>query len=395
MTPSNEEIAGYGLSRRITGMPRSNIHLMSALAREVEDPVSLSWARPFAGTPQHINDAAREAIAKGLVSGYSPGLGLPELREAIAAKLKRDNGIDATADEVMVTVGAIEGITAALAAVIDPGDEVLFPSPNYSTHTEEVRLFSGVPKFVPTIEEEGFRLDVDAFRKAVTDRTRAIVFCSPSNPTGSVFAEEDLRALGELALERGLMIITDEAYEYFVFDGAKHFSLASVPEFRNNVVSVFTFTKTYAMTGWRIGYLHARADLIGQINKAHNCCAICAPVVSQYAALAALTGPQDCVKEFAAKYLRMRDRVCERLDGLSQHFSYQRPQGSYCIFPRILHPEGKDSLAFCMRMLKEARVSTTPGVGFGPTGEEHLRITFCGADSDIDRAFDRIAEWLG
>ncbi len=381
-------------SKRITAMPRSVIHMMSALARDVDDPVSLSWAKPVHGTPEHINAAAIEAIERGLCSGYSTGLGLPELRESIAKKLRRDNGILASPEEVLVTVGAIEGITGALAAVIDPGDEVLLPSPNYSTHTEQVRMLSGKPVFVPCIEEEGFRPDVAALRAAVTDRTKAILLSTPCNPTGAVFNETDLRAIGDLALERNLTVIIDEAYEYFVFDDTVHFSLASVLEYGNNIISVFTVTKTYAMTGWRIGYIHARADLVFEMNKAHNCMAICAPVVSQYASLAAIEGPQDCVEDFRLKYLRNRDHVCERLDALSEHFSYQRPAGSYCMFPRILHPDGKDSLEFCKRMLTEARVSTTPGVGFGTGGEEHVRITFCCAYEDIDRAFDRIEAWL-
>jgi aminotransferase len=381
-------------SKRITAMPRSVIHMMSALARDVDDPVSLSWAKPVHGTPDHINAAAIETIQKDLCSGYSPGLGLPELREAIATKLRRDNNMPVQSDEVLVTVGAIEGITAALAAVVDPGDEVLLPSPNYSTHTEQVRMLSGKPVFVPCIEEESFRPDAAALRAAVTDRTKAILLSTPCNPTGTVFSEADLRAIGDLALEYDLTVIIDEAYEYFIFDDAVHFSLASVREYRDNVISVFTVTKTYAMTGWRIGYVHARSDLIFEMNKAHNCMAICAPVVSQYASVAAINGPQDCVEDFRLKYLRNRDRVCERLDALSEHFSYQRPAGSYCMFPRILHPYGKNSLEFCKRMLTEARVSTTPGVGFGTGGEEHMRITFCCAYEDIDRAFDRIEAWL-
>jgi aminotransferase len=381
-------------SARISAMPRSNIHLMSALAQQVEDPVSLSWAKPAAGTPEHINAAAIEAIRAGQCSGYSPGLGLPALREAIGTKLARDNGIAAKPDEVLVTVGAIEGITAALAAVLDPGDEVLLPSPNYSTHTEQVRLLSGRPVWVPCIEAEGFRPDLDALRAAVTERTRAILFSTPCNPTGAMFSEQDLRAIGELALKYNVAVLIDEAYEYITFDGHRHFSLASVDDYRDHVISIFTLTKSYAMTGWRIGYLHAPARLIPEINKAHNCNAICAPVVSQYAALAALNGSQDCIGEFNAKYRAALNNVCRRLDALGDYFAYQRTQGSYCIFPRILHPLGADSLAFCQRMLTEARVSTTPGAGFGTGGEGHLRITFCCAPADIDRAFDRLEPWL-
>jgi len=388
--------SGTGLvSDRVGRIPPSAIHEMTRLSMQVEDPVSLSWARPAAGTPEHINQAACQAVKKGLVSGYSASIGLPELREAIAEKLERDNNIQADPSEVMVTVGAIEGLSAAVMALLDPGDEVLIPSPNYSTHAQQVELASAVPVYVPTVEDECFHLDLDAFRDAVTNRTRAIMFCTPSNPTGAVFEEKELKALGRMALENDLAIIVDESYEYFTFDGHKHFSLASVPELKEKTVTSFTFTKTYAMTGWRIGYVVAEAEMVKQMLKAHIPFTICAPVVSQYAALGALQGPQDCVERFREKYLNLRDLCCERLDRLSSVFEYQKPKGSYCMFPKILHPEGSDSLSFCKRLLLEGKVSTTPGVAFGPTGEGHLRITFCDSEEAVNKAFDRMEGYFG
>ncbi|KPL03134.1 MAG: hypothetical protein AMJ90_04040, partial [candidate division Zixibacteria bacterium SM23_73_2] len=253
-----------------------------------------------------------------------------------------------------------------------------------------VMLASGKPVLVPTIEEDGFALDIEAVKKAVTPRTKAIMYCSPNNPTGTVFTEEQLRGIAEIALEHDLVVITDEAYEYFTFDGHKHFSIASIPEMGKNAVSCFTFTKTYAMTGWRIGYLCAHQDLIPQINKAHIPLSICAPVVSQYAALAALKGSQDCVSRFRQKYLSARNLMCERLDDLSSVFDYKKPGGSYLMFPRILLEEGKDSKTFCENLLKEAKVSATPGVDFGPTGQRHLRLSFCVPDEMINKAFDRM-----
>ena len=383
------------ISDRVGRIPPSAIHEMTRLSMQVEDPVSLSWARPAAGTPEHINEAACEAVKKGLVSGYSASIGLPELREAIVEKLKRDNNTHADPSEVLVTVGAIEGLSAAVMALLDPGDEVLIPSPNYSTHAQQVALASAVPVYVPTVEDECFRLDVDAFRKAVTKRTKAIMFCTPGNPTGAVFEEEELRALGRIALENDLAIIVDESYEYFTFDGFKHFSLASIPELKEKTVTSFTFTKTYAMTGWRIGYVVAEAEMVKQMLKAHIPFTICAPVVSQYAALGALQGPQDCVEEFREKYLNLRDLCCERLDRLSSVFEYQKPKGSYCMFPKILHPDGSDSLSFCKKLLLEGGVSTTPGVAFGPTGEGHLRITFCDSEDTVNKAFDRMERYFG
>ena len=377
-------------SKRVANIPKSAIHEMTRLSKQIEDVAFLSWAKPTSGAPDHIGKAAIEAIKKGLVDGYSESLGLLELRQEIARKLRRDNHINANPAQIMVTVGAIEGIAAAVMATIDPGDEVILPSPTYSTHINQVLLASGKPVFAPTIEEQGFMLDIEAIRKAITPRSKAILYCSPSNPTGTVFSEQQLRQLAEIALEHNLMVITDEAYEYFVFDDHKHFSIASIPEMKKNVVSCFTFTKTYAMTGWRIGYLHADEELIPQINKAHIPFAICVSVVSQYAALAALKESQDCVAGFRQKYLSARNLMCQRLDHLNLIFEYQKPGGSYLMFPKILVAEGKNSKTFCEKLLREAKVSTTPGVDFGPTGEGHLRLSFCVPEEMINKAFDRM-----
>jgi aminotransferase len=380
-------------SQRVQQIQKSAIHEMTRLSKEIDDVAFLSWAKPTSGTPDHINQAAVHAIEQGLTGGYSPSDGLVELRQEIVAKLQRDNQVEAKVSQLLVTVGAIEGLAAAVMAAIDPGDEVILPTPTYSTHIRQVQLASGIPVLVPLLEEDGFALDTAAIERAITPRTRAILFCSPSNPTGTVFTEAALRELARLALAHNLVIITDEAYEYFVFDEHQHFSLASMPEMARHVISCYTFTKTYAMTGWRIGYLHAHEDWIPQIKKAHIPFAICAPVVSQYAALAALQGPQECIDEFRTHYHTTRDLMCQRLDRLPDLFSYQKPGGSYLMFPRILAEEGRDSTSFCKRLLREAHVSTTPGIAFGPTGESHLRLSFCVPEETINLAFDRIEQF--
>ncbi|MBN2537899.1 aminotransferase class I/II-fold pyridoxal phosphate-dependent enzyme [candidate division WOR-3 bacterium] len=383
------------VSQRVSSIDKSAIHEMTRLSRQVDDVAFLSWARPTSATPEHIGRAAIAAIEAGSTGGYSESAGLPALRDAIVAKLRRDNGIEAEPSQVLVTVGAIEGLAAAVLAAVDPGDEVILPSPTYSTHIRLVRIASAKPVMVPTAEKQGFRLDLDAMRAAITPRTRAILFCTPSNPTGTVFPESQLRELAALCVEHDLLAITDEAYEYFVFDDNRHFSIGSLPEMRDRTVSCFTFTKTYAMTGWRVGYLHASDELVTQIAKAHIPLAICAPVVSQYAALAALQGSQQCVSDFARHYRKTRDLMCERLDRLGSVFEYQRPGGSYLMFPRILVEDGQDSTAFCRKLLFEARVSTTPGVAFGPTGQEHLRMSFCVSEDEINKAFDRLEKHFG
>ena len=316
------------------------------------------------------------------------------MRREIAQKLLRDNNIEADVSQIMVTIGAIEGLSSAIMALIDPGDEVILPSPTYSTHIRQVILGGGTPILVPTIEDEGFLLDIDAINNSITPQTKAILYCSPSNPTGAVFPESQLRKIAEIALENNLLVITDEAYEYFTYDGSKHFSIASIPEMKPHTISCFTFTKSYAMTGWRIGYLHTDETLIPQITKAHIPFAICAPVVSQYAALAALQGSQDCIAQFKHHYLAARNLMCKRLDELDSVFNYQKPKGSYLMFPQILVNEGQDSTVFCKQLLKEAKVSTTPGIAFGPTGENHLRLSFCVPEEMIHTAFDRIEKYF-
>jgi len=381
-------------SNRVKQISKSAIHEMTRLSKEIEDVAFLSWAKPTSDTPEHIKEGAIAAIRDGLAGGYSETSGLSKLREEIVKKLKRDNNIDADVSQVIVTVGAIEGLSATVMAMIDPGDEVILPSPTYSTHIRQVVIASGKPVFVPTIEEEGFVLDIEGIKNAITPKTKAIIYCSPSNPTGTVFSEEELRQLAKVSIDNNLMVITDEAYEYFTYDGHKHFSIASIPEMKKSVVSCFTFTKTYAMTGWRVGYLHADEELIPQIGKAHIPLAICAPVVSQYAALAALQGSQDCVVKFGEHYLSTRNLMCERLDTLNSVFEYQKPGGSYLMFPKIITEEGKDSATFCKKLLREAKVSTTPGIAFGPTGERHLRLSFCVPDDMINKAFDRMEAYF-
>jgi len=377
-------------SNRVTQIKKSAIHEMTRLSKQYDDVAFLSWAKPTTGTPKHINDAAIAAIENGLTGGYSQSEGLPELREEIVKKLKRDNNIEATALQLLITVGAIEGLAASVMATIDPGDEVILPTPTYSTHITHVRLASGTPVLVPLVEENNYALDRKAIERAITPKTKAILFCSPNNPTGTVFPEKDLRELAEIALNNDLMIITDEAYEYFIFDDEKHFSIASMPEMNKHVITNYTFTKTYAMTGWRIGYLHADEEIITQVKKVHIPFSICAPVVSQYAAIAALEGSQQCVREFRLHYLNMRNLMCDRLDHLDTIFSYSKPGGSYLMFPKILGERGKDSVEFSKNLLKDIQVSTTPGSAFGPTGEQHIRLSFCVPEEMINKAFDRM-----
>jgi aminotransferase len=382
------------ISEKVQALKPSAIHEMTRLSKQYDDVAFLSWAKPASGTPEHINEAAINAIQNGLVSGYSQSDGLPVLRELIAQKLIHDNKIDAKAEEVLVTIGAIEALAASVTAVIDPGDEVILLTPTYSTHITQVKLASGIPVLIETDEENNYKPDIDKIESSVGAKTKAVILCTPNNPTGTLYSEEDLRAIAEIAVKYDLFVIVDEAYEYFIFDDQKHFSIASIPGMKNRVISVFTFTKTYAMTGWRIGYLHTSEAILSQIKKVHIPYVICVPVVSQYAAIAALSGDQKCVEDFRNKYLNARDLMCERMDQLKDFMTYVKPSGSYLMFPKIHDKRAEDSFDFAKLILDKAKVSATPGVAFGPGGESHLRFSFCVPEEMINIAFDRIEDFF-
>jgi aminotransferase len=316
-----------------------------------------------------------------------------ELRAAAARELSRKTGVAVDPDrEVCITVGAMEALSAAILTVVDRGEEVILPSPNYASHIEQVLLAEGTPVFVP-LHEKDWQLDVDGIRRAISPRTRAVVLCNPHNPTGAHFPESDLRALGELALEHDFFIISDETYDFLTYDEKPYFSLTALPGLKDRMIATFSFSKKYAMTGWRVGFVYTDEGLLDQIMKIHDAVAICAPTLSQHAALAALEGPQDCVAEIRKALRRRRDLACERLDRMADFFQYVKPRGAYYMMLRYKAAD-VSSMTFALRLLNEARVITIPGAAFGPTGEGHVRISFGGKESEIDEAFDRIERWL-
>ncbi len=354
--------------------------------------MSLGQGIPSFFTPDHIREAALRAIKDDLVSRYSMVPGLLGLREEVCRKLATFNSIGAEPNEILITVGASEALIVAILALIEEGDEVLLPTPSYPAHIQGISLAGGRPVYVPLVEDENWKLVPEELEKQVTVKTKAMLLCSPLNPTGTVFAEEDLRRLAEIALKHNLWVITDETYEFLTYDGIKHFSIASIPELRGQVISCFSLSKTYAMTGWRVGYMLVPIGTIDNMVMVHDAIAICAPVPAQYAALAALRGPQDCIQVFRNELAQRRDIVCERLDKLGI-FGYQKPYGAYYVFPRIERMQ-IDSVEFSVRLLREANVMTVPGKGFGPTGEGHIRFSFAGPREVIERGFDRLESWL-
>ena len=384
----------HGISRRVAQIAISAIKEMPLIASKVGGCVSLGQGIPSFPTPPHIIEAVYRKMREDPDAGkYTLGPGMPELRQAVALQLSRRIGRTVDPDkEICITVGAMEALSAAVLTVVDRGDEVILPSPNYASHIEQVLLAEGIPIFVPLLETN-WQLDVDEIRRAITPQTKAIIICNPHNPTGANFAESDLRMLADLAIANDLFIICDETYDFLVYDGQQHFSLTTVPELEGRIIATFSFSKKYAMTGWRVGYVYAAEGVLDQIMKIHDAVAICAPSLSQHAALAALEGPQDCVAEIKAALQRRRDLVCERLNQLEDFFGYVKPEGAYYLMARYKLPD-VDSMTFALRLLHEARVITIPGAAFGPTGENHIRISFGGAESELNEAFDRIEQWL-
>ncbi|MGD9579004.1 MAG: pyridoxal phosphate-dependent aminotransferase [Syntrophorhabdus sp.] len=391
-----------GISRRVAQISVSAIKQMPVLAREVPGAVSLGQGIPSFRTPEFITETIREALINDeRIGKYSLQPGLTELKHEIAGYLGWKKGITVDAErEIFVSCGAMEALAAGIATVIDRGDEVLIPTPNYASHIEQVLFAEGVPVFVPLIEEQGWRLDVDSLRKAVTKKTKAIIICNPMNPTGAVFSNEDVLEITRLALEKDLWIIADEAYDFLIYDDHEYLSFSSIPELKNRLIGTFSFSKMFCMTGWRVGFMYASSKIINQVLKVHDAFAICAPTISQYAALAALraTNGKDgegdkFIKNLVHVLDERRELVCSHLDRLGALFSYQKPKGAYYVFPRTIGT-GMNSMELALRLLYEAKVISIPGNGFGPSGEGHIRFSFGGTENEINRAFHRIDKWV-
>jgi aminotransferase len=384
-----------GISSRARKMVVSPIKEMAFLAEDVEGVVSAGWGIPSFETPAHIREAVqRSLIDDASIGKYSPIRGLRELRSALAARFERQWEVQLDPEhEIVMTVGAMEAVFITLLTIINPGDEVIITSPGFASHTEQALLAGGRPVYVELEEEAGWRLRVERVEEAISSRTKAMILTNPMNPTGTVFNEPELRAVAELAIKHSFYIITDETYNFLVYDNKPLFSLFCIPALRYNLIGCYTFSKEYAMTGWRVGYLCAEAGLVHEILKVHDASVVSAPRISQIAALAALQGPQDCVQYFRDELARRRELMCSRLDRLSSLFEYYKPEGSYYIFPRIKLP-GVDALEFAVKLLNEAKVVTVPGDAFGPSGKQHLRFCFAIETDEIIEAFDRLERFV-
>ena len=381
------------VARRAEHVAWSGIRKM--FERALADPslINLSVGEPDFPTPPHIVAAAKRALDEGYTR-YSPGLGYPTLREAIAAKMARDNGLTVDpAREVIVTAGAMEGILLALLATIDAGDEVLIPDPGYTNYEGQVLLAAGVPVRVPAAEARGFSMSPDDVRAALTPRTRALMLNTPANPTGGTIRPGDLDGLAAVARDRGLVVIADEVYEAMVYDGARHLTIAALPGMRERTATVMSCSKTYAMTGWRVGYVVAGAEITAQMQKLQENVVSCVNSAAQMGAQAALSGPQDCVREMVADYDRRRKFLMSALNEISG-IHCAMPGGAFYAFPNI-QALGRPAEEFAHRLVDKGGVVTVPGTAFGPHGEGHLRLCYAVSMQQLERSVEGFRRAIG
>ncbi|MCE2483978.1 MAG: aminotransferase class I/II-fold pyridoxal phosphate-dependent enzyme [Desulfurellaceae bacterium] len=383
-------------SSRTAQLKLSPIKEVELAAGRIPGVVSLAQGIPSFDTPEPIKTFVQQKIAEGACAKYSLTPGLPQLRELIAESLLHEGMHYDPDSEIIVSCGSIEAIAASLLALTQPGDEVILASPSYASYQEVVRLAGCVPRFAALDEEHNFAFDPAAFEACVSARSRLILYCNPNNPTGTVFSEAQTRTLIDLAEHHNLFLLIDEAYKDFVYSPEPYFSPAQVSAVRHRVVRVFTFSKAYGMTGWRVGYLHTAAPYAREILKVHDALVTCAPVVSQYAAMAALEYGAEHIAAFRHAFKARRDLTLEHLDRLSHVFDYQKPEGSYFVFPRVKDTVrwAHDSRRLAREVLEQAKVALVPGLAFGPSGEAHVRIN-CGREpADIERAFERLTRYF-
>ena len=389
------------ISKRIQEVePSRTVELtnrIAAMKREGIPVIGLNVGEPDFDTPAHICRAAEKAIEEGFTR-YTPVMGVPELREAIASKLVEENRADYAPDEITLGPGAKQCIYAALLALCDPGDEVIIPCPCWVSYTEMVRMAGGVPVTVRTAED--FSLDLTSIAQAVTDRTKAVIINTPNNPTGAVYSRESLEELALLAQRHDFYIISDEVYESMVYDGREHVSVSSLSgDARRRTVLINSFSKTYAMTGWRLGYLAADREVVKAVNVVQSQMISSVNSVSQKAGIAALQGSQDCVRAMAAEYDRRRCFLHERLCGI-EGIRCRKGKGAFYLLPDVTDYLGReyngkrieDDLALAEFLLDKARVAVVPGSSFLAPG--HLRITYAASMETLEKAADAMEKAL-
>jgi aspartate aminotransferase len=378
------------LAARMARLGTETAFAAAARARALEatgrDVIHLEIGEPDFDTPEHIRAAAQRALADGWTH-YGPALGLPVLREAIARDATARKGFPVSPDRVVVTPGAKPIMSFAITALVDGGDEVVYPDPGFPIYASMVDFVGGVAIPVPIRQEHGFRMDPAEIADRITPRTRLLIFNSPANPTGGVLTRADLEAIAALAIEHDLIVLADEIYGRIVYEG-EHISIASLPGMADRTIVLDGFSKTYAMTGWRLGYGIVPAGLVDAFSGLVINTVSCTSSFSQVAAAAALDGPQDAVDAMVDEFLARRDLIVDGLNAIPG-IACLRPAGAFYVFPDV-SGTGLSGEEFAERMLNEAGVSVLAGTAFGDIGRDHVRISYANSQPRIAEALERM-----
>jgi len=393
----SESMIELSLADRISEIKYSPIRRISEKAARLEADgkriIHFESGRPDFDTPPHIKEAAYRALKEGMVH-YAPSSGIPELREAIAESLLQHKGVKYDpGSEIMVTSGGQEALFIMLQALIGPGDEVLVPDPGYGPFYTSITLAGGTAIPIPFRNEKSIAPDLDEAKRLLSERTKAIIINSPHNPTGGVLSSKEVEETCEFAKENNLLVVSDEAYDRILYAGSDYLSPASVQGMKSHVVICGTLSKTYSMTGWRVGYLAGRKEVIGGAIKVHQNVILSVCSFAQAGAVAALRGPQDCVDTMVEEYARRREVILTgiaRAPGLSCPVA---PLGAFYVFAKYQTP-GLNSEAFSDLLVEEAGVAVVPGSGFGIRGEGFLRISYARALEDCAEGMERIVRFM-
>ena len=393
------------LSQRVLQITESSTLAIDAKAKALkaagENVIGFGAGEPDFPTPDHIVHAAAEAAKHPVYHHYTPSAGLPELRAAIARKTARDSGYEVEALQVLVTNGGKQALYNTFMALLDPGDEVLVPAPYWVSYPEMIKLADGVVVELPTSEATGFRVTIDQLERAVTERTKVLLFVSPSNPTGAVYPPHEVAAIGEWAVSKGLWVVTDEIYEHLVYGDARFKSMpVAVPELHERCVVINGVAKTYAMTGWRVGWMIGPADIVGVANSLQSHATSNVSNVAQVAALAAVSGDLEAVEMMRDAFDRRRRTIHKMLNEIEGVECYE-PEGAFYAFPSFKGVLGReiagrkvnDTNTLAEVILDAAKVAIVPGDGFGAPG--YARLSYALGDDDLIEGVTRIADLLG
>ncbi len=383
----------YKISRRAACLSPSLTLAIDSKAKQMKaeglDVVGFGAGEPDFDTPQHIKDAAAKALAAGFTK-YTPAAGIPELRQAIADKHKRENGLAYKPSQVIVSCGGKHSCFNVIFATCEEGDEVIIPAPYWLSYPEMVKLAGAKPVIVETTDETEFKLTPDMLRQAITTRTRLFVLNSPSNPTGSVYTPEEIKALGDVCVERGVLIMSDEIYEHLLYDGARHQSVASFSQAHyEHTILVHGFAKAWSMTGWRLGWCAAPEPIAKAMEAIQSHSTSNPTSFAQKGAVAALTGPQDHLPTWLAEFNRRRTFAWKTLNQIPG-LSCVNARGAFYLFPNISRT-GLDSTEFCARLLEDQKVAAVPGIAFG--ANQYVRISYATSMANLEKGLARIADF--